>query len=216
MSHVAIMDGSSQKQPIAEALALAMQGQTSLGSGECPRCGAALGTSTELADTLPNPMQSRGRAPASLASLRLCDIARANVPTIDSHERFQSVPHIFAEVDSDFVVVVDEDQRALGAISSDAVIRNVATHNRESLSDLTPVEVTSSGVLFMRADSDVASAVERFASDPSVRCILLVGDDNRFMGLVTPRETLAALGRALVKQPRSADAARVRARPARS
>lgn len=129
-----------------------------------------------------------GRSPLNGSELRVRHIAEA-VPSVGSETPLSSIVGRLEAAPLGFLVVVDASMRPVGVVTAAHLIGEVAGHGRESLGQLTALDVMAKGVDCMNADAPLEQVAATFAKTD--RPFVAVCDGDALMGIVRPERLLA-------------------------
>jgi len=128
----------------------------------------------------------------SISSLRLCDIATAEVLTISPDTSIRETIRLFAESRVSSIVVLEYD-RPVGIVTERDLLRMMCT----GFDEQRPVRaIMSAPLVTVRYDMDFTAA-QLMMSNRTIRHLVLVDDDGRLCGLASETDFRRSLGQDL-------------------
>jgi CBS-domain-containing membrane protein len=120
------------------------------------------------------------------------EIVREGVPVVHESTGLSALPDLFAKSRAPAVVLLDTDEKPMGAVTPVDLFGALAQHGPVSLADIGMRDAANARVVYLRSDTRISSALRLYASERP-EFILVVDETGRLTGLVSPTELLEYL-----------------------
>ena len=103
-----------------------------------------------------------------------------------------ALPELFLRTTARVLVIVDERRRPLGVVTPIHVLRAVGEHTGHDLNAISALDISTSGGALLPERSTLRTAARRLSTEDR-EYIVVITDEGRLAGLITPSDVIAAL-----------------------
>jgi len=183
-------DDDERDETVSSSWSIPAEGRPREFSVRCPECDAELFVSRRTPSTPPES----GVRPLSFEVCWEAPVEKAvrYATSVAENTPLSALPELFLRTMARVLVIVDERRRPLGVVSPSHVLRAVGDRPKEELDGITALDISTSGGALLPERSTLRTAAKRLSVEDR-EYIVVITEDGRLAGLLTPSDVIAAL-----------------------